>query len=384
MIEKKGRAGRVSGRNLWFQIHKWLGLLLLLLLIPIGVSGSLLVWDEWTDGIVNPQRYEVSDGRVLLPAAAYLDAARESLAPGDRIVSISFPAEAGRPVMVMAAPATKEGDRAERRSSQRWQLWLDPATARVLDKADSRSGLVRTMHVLHGSLLIPGWGRTVVGWLGVAMLVSSLTGLWLWLPSVGSLARALRWGRSPLISANLHHQVGFWIALPLAILSFTGAWISFPNVFGGLERLVVPSSAPPARDAGPDRRAAPVAATRLSADDALGAAGVGPAPGGTSLRWPTEKRAAWSITTRAGGRTVQLSVDDATGKVAQEQTPGGGGARFMRTLHDGNGYNPVWQTIIFLGGLAPAILGVTGTIMWARTRSWRARASRRPAAAAAS
>jgi hypothetical protein len=32
---------------------------------------------------------------------------------------------------------------------------------------------------------------------------------------------------------------------------------------------------------------------------------------------------------------------------------------------------PVWQTIIFAGGVAPAVLGVTGLIMWLRRRGRR-------------
>jgi uncharacterized iron-regulated membrane protein len=43
----------------------------------------------------------------------------------------------------------------------------------------------------------------------------------------------------------------------------------------------------------------------------------------------------------------------------------------------------VWQTLIFLGGLAPALLGITGILMWLRTRGWRADVARRKAKAAA-
>jgi len=46
----------------------------------------------------------------------------------------------------------------------------------------------------------------------------------------------------------------------------------------------------------------------------------------------------------------------------------------MRRLHDGTGMGPVWQAIIFLGGIIPAILSVTGTIIWIRSRKPRARA----------
>ena len=41
------------------------------------------------------------------------------------------------------------------------------------------------MHVLHGSMMMPGWGRPIVGWVGVFMFVSCLTGIWLWWPLSG-------------------------------------------------------------------------------------------------------------------------------------------------------------------------------------------------------
>ncbi len=101
-------------------------------------------------------------------------------------------------------------------------MWLDPATGKVLDKASSNGGLVRVMHNIHGSLMVPGVGRQIVGWIGVAMLVSSLTGIWLWWPLTGSLRRGFRWKRQPTTNANLHYLTGFWIAIPLAMLSLTG------------------------------------------------------------------------------------------------------------------------------------------------------------------
>ena len=113
----------------------------------------------------------------------------------------------------------------------RTNVWLDPADGRVLDSAASSAGLVQVMHVLHGSLMVPGWGRTIVGWVGVFMFISCLTGIWLWWPITGSVRRGFRWKRQNSTNANLHHQMGFWIMMPLAMLSFTGFWISFPSVF---------------------------------------------------------------------------------------------------------------------------------------------------------
>jgi uncharacterized iron-regulated membrane protein len=68
-------------------------------------------------------------------------------------------------------------------------------------------------------------------------------------------------------------------------------------------------------------------------------------------------------------------VDDATGKARVQQGPAtdgpGGGdpiAGFMRRLHDGSGFGPVWRTIVALAGLAPAVLGLTGAVVWLTRR----------------
>jgi uncharacterized iron-regulated membrane protein len=373
MTQARPNAIRLRGRNLWFQVHKWIGLLLFLLLIPVSASGSLLVWHGWIDRIENPERYAVSDGPATLPPQRYLESARSRLKTGDRFAAIEFPEAPGRPVMVTVSPDAAGPERAG--PPPRYQLWLDPADARVVDQADAREGVLRWLHVFHGSLMITGAGRTIVGWLGVAMLISALSGIWLWLPTTTRWLRGFRWKRGPLVSGNLHHLGGIWMAIPLALLSFTGAWISFPGFFGRIERMVAsaPEKGP---GAAPDRRARPAAVPRLGADAVLEAARRAAGGGDAAqLRWPTEASPQWRVALRTRGETVELDVDDRAATVAPAPPARSGAALFMRRLHDGNGYNVVWQTIIFIGGLAPALLGITGVIMWLRTRGWRRRAS---------
>ncbi len=48
-------------------------------------------------------------------------------------------------------------------------------------------------------------------------------------------------------------------------------------------------------------------------------------------------------------------------------------ARTMRRIHDGTGMPFVWQVIIFVGGILPALLAVTGILMWLRMRRRRER-----------
>ncbi len=358
-------------RNLWFQVHKWIGLSLAILIIPICLTGSALVWHDWVDEALNPQRHAVSEGASLLSPDAYAAAAGRALPAGERIASLRFP-EGDGPVQAIAARPPVPGAGRPVRTN----VWLDPADARLLDTAASNEGLVRFMHVLHGSLMIPGLGRQIVGWIGVAMLISCLTGLWLWWPLSGSFRRGLRWRRQGSTSANLHHQMGFWILVPLAMLSFTGAWISFPQFFGRFEAQQVRASAPAGNRS---RQAAqPIEAPRLSAEAAVQAASpfaTGPL---VSITWPTDREGEWTVAFAREGGTAEVAVDDATLEVSPPRPPRAETtARLMRRWHDGTGMGLAWQLIIFVGGLIPVALAITGIIMWLRNRGWRARLKKR-------
>lgn len=347
---------KIELRNLWFSVHKWIGLLLAILIIPVSLSGSALVWHDWLDAQVNPGRYAVS-GPAVLPPSRYVAAAQAVLAPGERIASLRYPEGGEGPVVVSAAPA-KPGAR------ERVNVYLDGASARVLDKVGSNDGVVRVLHRLHGTLMVPGMGRQIVGWIGVAMLVSSLTGLWLWWPLTGSVKRGFRWKRRPQLDANLHHQLGFWVCIPLAMLSLTGAWISFPAIFGQLS-----GARPPQRPA----PAAPLTETVQRIDDVVRGAG-GQA---VAITWPTGKSPAWKLTLAQG----EAEIADASGAVTTRPPRPETIARTMRRWHDGTGMGAVWQVVIFLGGIIPAVLAVTGVTMWVGTRRWRRRPARKLAPA---
>jgi uncharacterized iron-regulated membrane protein len=355
---------RLRLRSLWRNLHLWIGAGLFVVLAPLGVTGSLLVFDDDIDKWAHPQRYAVS-GPANLDPGAYVDAAR--MAFGDRALpsQLRLPQGPGAPVTVQGwvAPA-HEGDRPGQLNA-----YLDPATGKVLDVGNPRAELRGQIHQLHGNLFMVQTGRKLVGWLGVLMLISCLTGLYMWWPRNNNVAKGLRWTRSPSGFSNLHHMVGFWACVPLAILSFTGAAIAFPDIVraaqgkpaqqqggGGQNNLAQPLAQPNT----------PVSAAVAAAIEAAGGAGRV-----TQLVLPTEgDRPAWRVQLRGDKGPVQVRVDDRKGKAKLQggPPPGPGGGdplmRAFRQLHDGDGAGPVWTAIIVLTGLAPLILGVTGTVFW--------------------
>jgi hypothetical protein len=213
------------------------------------------------------------------------------------------------------------------------------------------------------------------------MTLSSLTGLWLWWPITGSVRRGFRWKRHANTDTNLHYLMGFWISLPLFILSVTGVWISFPSWFAGVD-------GPQPKRAGPDR-AAMMRARPLEAPVTPFAAAVAKAQAAStgavrSVTFPTDVKPEWAVELGEGRDKASVAVADADGvaKVAPREGPRPETtARLMRRIHDGTGMPFWWQLLVFLGGMLPAALAVTGVIMWWRARSWRAKVARRRAVA---
>ena len=367
-------------------MHRWIAVGLMALLIPISLSGALLVWHDEIDALLHAGSYAVTGGNVALPPSTYLANATAALERGVRPVAIRFPAGPERPVTV----AARGGPRAEGAAPRVVTVYLDPPSGRVLDVVDVRGSLVGIAHRLHENLTIPELsGRQIVGWAGVGMLILSLTGLWLWWPRTGAVRRGLRWRRSPEITANLHHLVGFWTSLPLALVSASGIYLAFPQTARNAMSSVAAMAPQGPR---PGTQAARQAAS--TPDDVLAAAlAAEPGTSAAALFWaaadPRDGAApVWRIQLRrtAGAGSVTVLVDDRTRAVSRAPDPlaGDRAAQMIRWIHEGEAGGPVWRIVVFLCGLMPSVLGVTGMVVWLRGRRRRqlvARGSAVPQAA---
>src|SRR5262249_23960429 len=104
-----------------------------------------------------------------------------------------------------------------------------------------RSSLFGWLHRFHENLTIPEYSsRAIVGWVGVGMLMLSLTGIWLWWPRTGAFLPGLRWRRTGFTTTNLHHLLRFWISIPLAVVAFTGVYLGFPQTARSLLSSIAP------------------------------------------------------------------------------------------------------------------------------------------------
>ena len=361
-------------RTIWWTLHRWIGIALMLLLVPIAVSGALLVWHDHLDALIHPTRFAVTGTQMVQPSK-YLASAAAALEAGVTPAAVRFPADDGWPVIVLA-----RGARAEGGPPRIVNVYLDPPTARVLDVVDFRSSLIGVLHRFHENLTIPEYsGRAIVGWAGVGMLILSLTGIWLWWPRSGAFLPGLRWRRTAFTTTNLHHLVGFWISIPLAVVSFTGIYLGFPQTARQVMASIAPMT-PQGQRGGfgaiaRDARLTPEAAlsAALTAQDGARAA---------TIFVPTVSRDSpvWRVQLREGrgGELLTVLVDDRSGAIERVPAPlaGDRAAQWMRWIHDGSRGGPLWQFVVFLTGVCPLVFAVTGGVMW-----WRGRRSRKELAA---
>lgn len=218
-------AARRGFRQLLLDIHLYASLALGLALVAIALSGAPLVWRDHVDRLLNPDRYAISGADIRLTPSVYVANALAVAGPDFRAVDLRYPSEPGWPLRATVRAAPKDG-----RAPRSLAVTLDPPTGRVLGVAGVSATFVGVLHNFHHMLMVPQFsGRQIVGWMGVALLFLSLSGLYLWWPRNGAFARGLRWSRSPWTTTNLHHMAGFWISVPLAIVSLTGIYLAFPN-----------------------------------------------------------------------------------------------------------------------------------------------------------
>jgi uncharacterized iron-regulated membrane protein len=370
---------RQGPRAFWVQVHLWLGLTLGVVGVLVGLSGSILVYDHEIDAQLNPHRYAISGPQVALPYADYAQRAQAALDGNARATGIRLPDQEAGPVIVFA--------RADAGPFQR--VYLDPPTGRVLATASGRDWL-GWLHGFHESLTLREWkGREIVGVVGIAMLISALSGIYLWWPAGRFRMRALGFRRGFALDRNLHYTFGIWGALVLAVLSFTGLFLAYQDAGRAVVAAfgtVSPSprglqSAPGRGDAIAPDEAVAIAQHRVANAGVIG------------IGLPAGPRAVYRVNLRETGDTAARSttvvyIDARSGVIlhAVDQATRGGGDTFLawqRMLHEGSALGIVWRFLTFLGGMLPALLMVTGLIIWLRKRAQRhsrAVAGRLPAA----
>lgn len=351
-------------------IHLYGGLTLGGLLIVICVSGSVLVFHDTLDQWLRPDLLQVEPGEERVSMDRVIDAVTEAHPEASPWIA-ELPTEATDPVVVQLGPEAPK-------------VYVDPYRGTVLGTRAHDAGVMNVISHLHIELLAGNTGLILVGITGLLLVVLTITGLVLWWPRrLRALGRALRivWRHGALrFNYDLHRAGGFYTTVFLLLTALTGsAFVFYPTtqqIIGTLTASEPWPSAPPtvAEEHTPeDPSAISYERVMATAEDAL------PEAEATFLTFSTQAGAPVTVRMRTppewhpNGRSfVHIRPDDATLLRIDDAREAPGGAQLLQTfypLHIGAVGGILVKWIYAILGLAPAVLSITGTIIW--YQRWR-------------
>ena len=172
---------------------------------------------------------------------AILGAARASL-PGSSATRITVPERPGEPATIRFRTNS-----AQRGDNDRGHLvFVDPVSLQILGQIERprAARIFNTMRTLHATLYVRTISdRSFVGWMGIALILSCISGLVLWWPRIGKWRGAFgvaQDARGLRLFHDLHRAVGFWSLIVLLVVSISGLYLSFPRTFRDTVGMVMP------------------------------------------------------------------------------------------------------------------------------------------------
>jgi uncharacterized iron-regulated membrane protein len=277
-------------------------------------------------------------------------------------------------------------------------IFVDPFTAVVLGErslsweAGIPGSFVDFIALLHYQLLLGPIGTTIVGILGLLSLFSLLTGLILWWPIIGRWQRAAsikRHARSQRLNRNLLNTIGFLSLMVIGAVLLSGVSMNLNNPFVALTRFFSPATRAPFEQlhSSPAAGRAPIGVNQALTIAAqyypagqLNWLGL---PDGQSSVYTISRRDVPGLSYFWSERTVTL--DQYSGAVLDVRSPETrhtAGETFLDwqwQLHSGQAFGWAGRLLVFLGGIACAVIYITGVLRWMQKRSSRQAAQDRRA-----
>jgi uncharacterized iron-regulated membrane protein len=343
-----------------YQIHSWLGLIAGLALLVIGLTGSALVFKQEIDSILAP-------GLVVLPDASkprldhdtFLSTLQSKLP--DHVVAGW--GKVDKPGLSDGVYIIKIGDQEGK------MIYVDPTTGLPRSSDLEKNETIGDWLLkLHFTFFADHVGELVVGLFGIVFCLLGITGVILYRNFWKHLFQ-LRWKKSARIFfSDLHKMVGISSTAFNLLLGFTGAWWNLSHL---ISHLVAEVPEPVVKTVG-RQWADTVSIEKLVADARV----IIP---GYQANWVSLPREKGGDVMMFGGIEEQgvlrspygsiVVFNGATGELKSATRAGETGVwnqilDSFRPLHFGNfGGLPV-KILWSLGGLAPAILALSGTFLW--------------------
>ena len=362
-------------RRYLLKVHLYLGLLLGGAFALLGLTGSFLVFYPEIDRGLNPELVNPSVMHSPPSVQAWFDHLHAQFPQRKGPWRIEIPRSTDQVVFARYL----KPEETDPNVFAPMVVALDPDSGAVLNARMWGDYLVTWVYDLHYSLLMGKLGTVLVSLLGMALLVSVVLGVYLWLPrGKQRLIKAIpkvRTGSKKAIY-DMHSYTGAYGAVLLLLMVVTGVGLATPqwvepvvNLFSvRMEKQTVYS-------------AVPVPGTkRITADQAI-SAGLAVFPT-AKLRWieaPIKVEDVYVLRLQQPAEPSQrfpktfVWIDQFSGQVlasrdALKVSSGDVFFDWLHPLHNGEAFGLTGRILAFVSGLLPLALLLTGWIRWRQKR----------------
>jgi uncharacterized iron-regulated membrane protein len=378
----------------WFTVHKWLGIGLGAWFALVGLTGSVLVYEDAIDAWLNPELLTSHEAAPWLAPEQLLQQVEAEHALG-RVERLRPPAAPGEVYRLIYRSQPNR-----RVSVRRVEATFAPASGRLLGTRPTEEFgiapplLMRTIYEFHRNVLLGTSGSNIVGIAGFLLMTSALTGLVIAWPR-----RAAAWAR--LVHLNLranatrilfdvHRSLGALFVMLLLLATLTGSTLvylnyvrDFVNVFSPVKSFpVVPFVAGERADSAEFSRV--VARIRSTY----------PAQSIVEIHLPFRQTGGYLFYLKQPGDEHRLGdtiawVDPVTSEILVERSDRTRSAgetlmHWFYPLHSGTAFGTPGLVAMCLTGLTPIVLVFTGLWVWLRKRRGERIGARRRAQRAGS
>lgn len=343
-------------------IHKWLGLLAGLFIFVMGLTGSILIFDDEIEHFIHRDVIYQPDSNQPVS----LDNAYNSIVEKHENWDVRFthiPAQANRAIEAEI-----------RRPNARRYLYLHPSNGTILRDLDSYNTFSYWMLKLHYTLHSGFFGEVIVLIVGFMFICSLITGFWFYRKAIWNVLtfkirprfRDLKSG-----SSELHRSIGVWALIFNFITAITGTVIILIIVMTNARKNSPnPMPNPPAVETSIDDLMAQAKLTYPGFDPSY--IGMPRQPDGQitlyghmNTDWPIHYKFSNYLQFNPTNGTQTNSFFVKNQPVTTHLLS------FTYPLHFGDWGGIPIKILYCLFGLAPAILSITGFIIWQRRNNMK-------------
>ena len=321
--------------------HRWFGIVVGLYFALLGITGSVLVYDDMVDEWINPQlRLSVQSSEVQ-SIGSLISSAQKGLETDKLPRSVVIPeSKNGNAVLTF--------DMSEGKGRRRVKAFVDISTGEFKGSYNFATSFVGYIFRFHHDLFWGGTGKTIAAVSAIFMILILFSGIYLWWPKNGQFKRAFT--MRPLKNFfmknyELHRLTGIYTAGLLLMSTFTGIVIARPDWFGTGKK--------PGMERGGDLPIFDFSKIDMAFKDAA------------LLHRPLTV----SIDERKGFLKMgdrQMSVEDYVVSPPKEQEVSFRNYNF--NLHSGKFWGEVGKIVMFLAGLLPLAFYFSGIYIWLKKR----------------